>query len=163
MKKFLWLVFIPFILIILDNSIMPFVSIKGIYPSLLLVFLICYAINTGIYEGIGMAIYCGFLQDLYLYSGIGICMFSNMIIAIAAYYIGKSIIKENIGLPSITVFLLSLLQGTLVFVFLFLTKNYFSFSRVFFNSIYDFVLALILYKFIYKFCNRSYIKAKWRF
>jgi len=46
MKK--WILFlISLVLLILDNSFMPFLAIKGAFPSLLFVFAIAYSIING--------------------------------------------------------------------------------------------------------------------
>ena len=66
MKK--WILFlISLVLLILDNSFMPFLAIKGAFPSLLFVCAIAYPIINGKKEAVFIGVISGLLQDIYFH------------------------------------------------------------------------------------------------
>ena len=56
-------------LVILDNSLVPFFSIKGAYPRLLFVFAITYSIINGKEKAIFIGVVSGILQDIFFFHG----------------------------------------------------------------------------------------------
>ena len=72
MKKILVLSLLSIVLFVLDNILMPFFAIKTFYPSLLLIFIICYSIVNGKWEGLWLGVFVGLLQDVYFSRGFGI-------------------------------------------------------------------------------------------
>lgn len=163
MRKVLILLLLSILFFILDNVFMPFLSIKGAYPSLFLIFVISYSIVNGSWEGLWIGALCGILQDVYFLNGIGINAFTDMIICILAGFIGNSILKQKLLMPVITCFALSILKGMLVFLILYIGKVYSSLENVFFIGIYDLVIAIIMYKSIYRLCQKPYMQKRWRF
>ena len=124
MKKILVLFLLSILFFILDNVLMPFVSIRTIYPSLLLVFVMCYSIVNGTWEGLWLGVFCGLLQDVYFTSAFGLNAFVNMIVCIVAGVIGNNIFKEKRLIPVTSCFLLSFLKGILLFLILYLSGIY---------------------------------------
>lgn len=162
MKKIGLLTIISILLLILDNSVMPFFSIKGAYPSLLYIFAIYYSLNKGYLESIYLGIFTGFLQDIYFFNGLGINMLVNMLTCIMAAYIGNLIIREKKLIPVGLAFFLTFIKGILIFIILYICKKYFTFSQIIYNSLYNLVLGFLLYRIIYNFCQRDIVKANWK-
>lgn len=162
MKKIGLLIIISMLLLILDNSVMPFFSIRGAYPSLLYIFAVYYSLNKGYVESILIGIFAGFLQDIYFFNGIGINMLTNMLTCILAAYVGNLIIREKKLIPVLLSFFLTFIKGTLIFVILYMGKKYFAYSQVLYNSLYNLVLGFFLYRIIYNFCQRDIVKANWK-
>ncbi|MFL0195770.1 rod shape-determining protein MreD [Clostridium sp. WILCCON 0269] len=163
MKKILVLGLLSILLFILDNILMPFFAIRTFYPSLLLIFIICYSIVNGRWEGLWLGVFVGLLQDVYFSRGFGINGFTNMIICVIAGAIGDSIFKEKRLIPVISCFLLVLLKGTLVFGILYLHGVYVNIINVLLGSIYDMILCIFIYKPVYNLCNKEYMQVKWKF
>ncbi|WP_123054235.1 rod shape-determining protein MreD [Clostridium sp. JN-1] len=163
MRKTLILILLSILFFILDNVLMPFLSIRGVYPSLLLIFIISYSIINGSWEGLWIGALCGMLQDVYFLNGFGINAFTDMIICILAGFIGNSILKQKILMPVVTCFSLSILKGILVFIILYIGKVYSSLGNVFFIGIYDAIIALIMYRSVYRLCQKPYMQKRWRF
>ena len=67
-------------LLILDNSLVPFFSIKGAYPSLLFVFAIAYSIINGKEKAIFIGVVSGMLTRYFLFSWIWSKFFTEFII-----------------------------------------------------------------------------------
>ncbi|OFI07228.1 rod shape-determining protein MreD [Clostridium acetireducens DSM 10703] len=148
---------------ILDNTCVPFFAIKGFYPSLLFVFVICYSIINESWEGIWIGVTAGLLQDIYFNSSFGMNLFTNMIIGIIAGYIGKNIFKQKGLIPIVACFFLSILKGLLILVILYINKISISFASIFFSSIYNMIIGIFMYKFMYKLCEKPYMQRKWKF
>lgn len=162
MKKIVMLIIISISLLILDNSVMPFFSIREAYPSLLYIFAIYYSLNKGYLEAIYMGIFTGLLQDMYFSNGLGINMLVNMLTCIMAAYIGNLIIREKKLIPVGLAFFLTFIKGTLIFIILYISKKYFTYNQVIYNSLYNLVLGFLSYRIIYNFCQRDIVKANWK-
>ncbi|MBP2032992.1 rod shape-determining protein MreD [Clostridium algifaecis] len=163
MKKILMLILISILLFILDNVFVPFFPIRNIYPSLLFVFIVCYSIASGSWEGLWLGVFAGILQDIYFIDGFWINTFLNMIICVIAGILGNSIFKEKKFIPIIFCFLLANLKGLLLFFTLNLSGIYSDITNMFFISIYDMIICIFMYKTVYKFSKKNYMESKWKF
>jgi rod shape-determining protein MreD len=142
---------------------MPFLAIKTIYPSLLLVFCICYSIVNGKWEGLWLGVFCGVLQDTYFINGFGINALVNMIICIIAGFIGENIFKKKSLIPIGSCFVLSLLKCAILVLILYLNAIYTGIRDIFFISLYNMVISIIMYKKVYKLCAKEYMQRRWKF
>lgn len=163
MKKVVTVILILILLTILDNSLMPFISIKNIYPSLVFIFVIFYSILNGSVSAIYVGVFSGILQDVYLMNGIGVNIFVNMLICLFAAEIGKTIFKDKSVVPIITCFGLSILKGILMFIILYLVGQRFYLNTIIYTSIYNMIISILIYKNVYKLCQRDFMIKKWRF
>ena len=163
MKRVLTLIGISLCLAILDNAFMPYLAIKGYYPSLLYVFLICYSINNGMWEGLWIGILAGLLQDIFFVNVFGINSILNMFMGIISGYIGCNIFKEKIFIPAFSTLLLSIVKGVMLFVILYIIKVHINLENVFFISLYNMAAAIIMYKPVYNLCQKKYMQKRWKF
>lgn len=163
MRKVLTLFFICVLFFILDNTLVPFFAIKGYFPSLLLAFCLLYSIFNGSVEGVWLGVFSGMLQDLYFFHGFGINGFTNMLVCAAAGFIGAAIFKEKALIPIISSLGLSLIKGVLVFSILYINNQYMPFSKAIFNSVYNMIIAILMYKWVYRLCQKEYMQRKWSF
>lgn len=163
MKKILITLLYAIIFFVLDISFMPFIAIKGYYPSLLLIFSISYSIINGSWDGIWIGITAGVFQDLYFTNAFGINCLANMLICVAAAYIGNAIFKEKSLIPVISSFVLSATKGLILFGILFGLGKYFDIKKVLYVSIYNMALTFFMYKWVYKLCKKPYMQKKWKF
>ncbi len=163
MKKVLILFLLSIIFFIIDNVLMPFFAIKTIYPSLLLTFMICYSIANGKWEGLWLGVFGGMLQDVYFINGFGINALTNMIICIIAGVIGDNIFKEKSLIPVASCFALSVFKGILLFLILYLCGIHANVSDILFTAIYNMIISVIMYKKVYRFCQKDYMQIRWKF
>lgn len=163
MKKILVLFLLSILFFVLDNVLMPFLAIRTVYPSLLLVFIICYSIVNGAWEGLWLGAFCGLLQDVYFTSTFGLNAFVNMVVCIIAGAIGNNIFKEKMLIPVASGFMLSFLKGILLLLILYLGGVYTEVRNIFFISIYNAIIGLIMYKKVYRFCQKEYMQIRWKF
>lgn len=162
MKK-TWLVVILVFLLIIDNTLLPYYSINGSYPSLVFVFAIAYSIIEGKERSIFMGVVSGFLQDIFFFSGFGVNMFLNLILCFLAAKIGEGIFKENRFIPIISMLLISILKvlGVVVIFKLFSQKIYI--ETALFSALLNSVCMMFLYKFILKTLDKYLDRNTWRF
>ncbi|KHD35117.1 rod shape-determining protein MreD [Clostridium acetobutylicum] len=162
MRKILTLLLCILGFTFVDNCIAPFIAIRGYYPSFLFVFIISYAIINEGWQGIIIALAAGFLQDIYLFNGIGVNLFINLILCYAAGVIGRSLFKEKAFIPTVIIFFMSVARGILMFVILYLCGSHSDIGSSFYASIYDFIIAIPMYIWVYKLCQKRYMITKWR-
>ncbi|KGM96392.1 rod shape-determining protein MreD [Clostridium novyi A str. 4552] len=163
MKRVITVALILILFTILDNSLMPFLTIKHIYPSLVFIFVVFYSIINGNVSAIYVGVFSGLLQDVYLMNGIGINMFINMVICLLAAQIGKTIFKDKLVIPIITCFGLSILKGVLMFIILYLVGQRSYFNTVLYVSLYNMIISILIYKKVYILCQKDFMVKKWRF
>ncbi|MDW8799865.1 rod shape-determining protein MreD [Clostridium sp. A1-XYC3] len=163
MKKIMVLALLSILFFILDNIFMPFLAVKTIYPSMVLVFIICYSIVNGKWEGLWLGVFCGLLQDAYFTSAFGLNAFVNMIVCLIAGVIGDNIFKEKRLIPVASCFILSFLKGILLLLILYLNAIYMDFKDILYISLYNSIVCVLLYKSIYKLCGKEYMQRRWKF
>lgn len=157
------LILISVLLFILDNSFMPFLAIKGAYPSLLFIFAISYSIINGYWEAIFIGILSGVLQDIYFFNGFGINCFINMTLCLLSAKIGESIFKEKKLIPTIVAFIFSIVKGLLIFAILYILGKSAEIYNLLYIAVYNTIILLILYKRVYKLSEKNYMKREWNF
>ncbi|WP_026884841.1 rod shape-determining protein MreD [Clostridium akagii] len=163
MKKVVILTILIFALEVLDNSMVPFFSVYGYYPSLLFLFVISYSIINDRWSALKVGLISGALQDLFFINGFGVNMLVNMLLCVLAGEIGRNLFKEKRLIPILTILGLTFFKGILVYIILyFIGIKVMLYSSVF-VAIYSFVLAIFVYKPIYRLCQKPYMIKKWKF
>ena len=163
MKKVLIVMLLSLIFLILDNTLMPFLSIKGVYPSLLILFILSYSIINGSWEGLWIGIFAGFLQDIFFFNGVGLNSFANMIVCVIAGLIGKSIFREKIFLPIVSTYCLYILRSIIIFSILYIFGQISNVKNIFYAGFYDALLSVIFYKLVYNLCQKKFMQRDWKF
>jgi rod shape-determining protein MreD len=163
MKKIFLLVFLTFVFFILDNTFMPFMAIRGYFPSLLFLFCICYSIVNGSWEGMWLGILSGILQDIFFTNAFGINSLTTMLMCVLAGFVGRNLFKEKIIIPIVSTFFITILKGVFVFVILYVIGEYTSLQGVFYNALYTMIVSIVMYKWVYNLCQKKYMERKWRF
>ncbi|MDP4087638.1 MAG: rod shape-determining protein MreD [Bacillota bacterium] len=150
-------------LYIIDNTLLPFLNIKGYYPSALFIFLIFYSINNDYWEAIKVGVIAGLLQDLYFSQALGINPLVNMLTCVAAVKVGENIFKEKRLIPVMALFALSFLRGLCVFSLLYVIGLKADYKSTLYVSIYNAVLSIFMYKPLYKLLQKPFMKKQWKF
>lgn len=160
--KRLILILICLLLFIIDNTLIPFFAIKGVYPSLLFTFAVLYALMSGYWEAVFIGVLSGFLQDVYFVNVFGVNMLVNMLICLIAAYIGESVFKHKRMIPILSVGLLTIIKFfavALILRFINIRINLLSFWIM---ALYNVVIGLFMYNLVYKLCNRELMKRDWK-
>ncbi|MDQ0148708.1 rod shape-determining protein MreD [Eubacterium multiforme] len=162
MKKVI-VVLISILLLVLDNSVMPFISIYNAFPSLLFTFAILYSLINGPYDAVFIGVVSGLLQDIFFSNGFGINSLVNLCLCLVAAYIGNGVFKKRKLVPVATVFGLTIVKHLVIFVIFYLMNYKVVISNILLVAIYNSVVAFIVYKFVLMFSNTEDINDKWRF
>ncbi len=162
MKKWI-LVLISLVLLILDNSFMPFLAIKGAFPSLLFIFSIAYSIINGKKEAVFMGVISGLLQDIYFYEGLGVNALINMLICLLAAFIGENIYREKKLIPTISMAFLYMLKVISLFLVLRMAGKTINIEVGIYASIYSAIIMFLGYDFVLRLYDKNYKRKSWRF
>lgn len=162
MKKWI-LIIISLVLLILDNSLMPFLAIKGVYPSLLFTFAIAYSIINGKSEAVFIGVISGLMQDVYFYNGFGINSLVNMLVCLLAAVIGENIYREKKLIPVISIVLLYILRVFSIFILLKLAGKTIDIEVGIYSSIYSAVVMFLGYDFVLRLYKNNHRERSWRF
>lgn len=163
MKKILSVGILSILFLIVDNAVIPFIAIKGFYPSLLLVFALSYSIINGKWEGLWIGVFTGVLQDVFFGVGFGINSLTNMLLCVIAGEIGINILKAKSLIPIGSSLILSLLKGLMIIAVLYVFGIYVSFYSVIFTSVYNMVISIFMYKAVYRLCQKDFMQKRWKF
>jgi rod shape-determining protein MreD len=162
MKKFV-LTLLCILFMIIDNSILPFLAVKTYYPSILFTFVMLYSIINGKWEALWIGVFSGALQDLYFVNAFGINSLVNMLVCVTAAAIGENLFKERALIPVALSFFIGLLKYGLVYLLLFIIGQKSDYRAILYCSLYSLVLAVFMYKKVYKLSQKPFMKREWRF
>lgn len=162
MKKWV-VILISIILLILDNSLMPFIAIRGAFPSLLFIFAISYSLINGGREAVIIGVLSGFLQDIFFYNGMGINLLSNLLLCIFAAFVGENIFKNKKLIPVLTMLIVSILKVLLVYLFMKINGDKININIALMSAVYNMVVMYFVYKSILKLCDEENRQSLWRF
>ena len=161
--KRLILIGISILLLLIDNTILPYYNIKGAFPSLLFVFAIAYSIVNGKKEAIFIGILSGFLQDIFFFYGAGINIFLNFLLCLLAAIIGDNIFKENRIIPTLSCLFISILKVlgvVLIFKVISLSVNI---ETALLSAVFNSIWMIIVYKIVLTTSDKYMIREVWRF
>lgn len=150
-------------LVILDNSLVPFFSIKGTYPSLLFVFVIAYSMINGKEKAVFIGAASGILQDIFFFHGFGVNSLLNLFLCIFASIIGEGIVKNKRLIPVVSIFFITIMKYIGVIVIFYLLDINIQFSKSIIMGIYNAVIMFFVYKIVMNIYDDEYTKQRWRF
>ena len=157
------LILVSIVLLILDNSLVPFLSIKGAYPSLLFVFAIAYSLINGKEKAIFIGVVSGMLQDIFFFNGFGVNSLINLLLCVLASYIGAGIVKNKRLIPIISIFFITLIKYMGIFVIFYLLNIQMQLSKSIIMSICNCIVMFFVYKIVMNIYDDEYSKQRWRF
>lgn len=163
MKKILTLIIIIFILMVMDNSVMPFAAVYGYYPSLLFIFALSYSIINDRFSALGMGIITGVLQDIFFPNVFGINTFLNMLLCVLAGEIGRNLFREKRLIPVASISGLILFKVILIFIILDVMHIQISLYSSLIIAVYSLIITIFAYKFVFNLCKKDYMVRKWKF
>jgi len=93
-SEYIWSVVLFFPLLIIQTTVVPFISINGITPDLILIMLVFYTVRNGQVYGTILGFVYGFLFDLITGSLLGSAMLSKTIAGFIAGYFSNENKRE---------------------------------------------------------------------
>lgn len=150
-------------LVILDNSLVPFFSIKGAYPSLLFTFAIAFSLINKKEKAVFIGVVSGVLQDIFFFNGFGVNSLVNLLLCLLASIIGAGIIKNKRLIPVILTFFITIIKYTAIFAIFHLLNMEVDLSKSIIMGIYNAVVMFFVYRLVIKIYDDEYTKQRWRF
>ncbi|AQR97654.1 rod shape-determining protein MreD [Clostridium saccharoperbutylacetonicum] len=150
-------------LVILDNSLVPFFSIKGAYPSLLFTFAIAFSLINKKEKAVFIGVVSGVLQDIFFFNGFGVNSLVNLLLCLLASIIGAGIIKNKRLIPVILTFFITIIKYIAIFAIFHLLNMEVDLSKSIIMGIYNAVVMFFVYKLVIKIYDDEYTKQRWRF
>ncbi|ABR32681.1 MULTISPECIES: rod shape-determining protein MreD [Clostridium] len=150
-------------LVILDNSLIPFFSIKGAYPSLLFTFAIAYSLVNKKERAVFMGVVSGILQDIFFFNGFGVNSLLNLFLCLLASFIGAGIIKTKRLIPVISAFFITIIKYAGVMLIFNFFNIEIQFSKSIIMGVYNGVIMFFVYKLVMNVYDDEYSKQRWRF
>lgn len=134
------------VLFIIDTSIMPMFGIKGVYPSLLFVFVILYSTINGYKDAVILGSISGILQDIYFSHVFGINALVNLLLCVIAAYIGDKTLKNKASIPVLTVGGLTIVKFIAIFLICKTLKINVELENILIMVPYNFVVGILMYR-----------------
>lgn len=150
-------------LVILDNSLIPFFSIKRAYPSLLFTFAIAYSLVNKKERAVFMGVVSGILQDIFFFNGFGVNSLLNLFLCLLASFIGAGIIKTKRLIPVISAFFITIIKYAGVMLIFNFFNIEIQFSKSIIMGVYNGVIMFFVYKLVMNVYDDEYSKQRWRF
>lgn len=143
MKTIIWLSVI-IVTIIIQSTLLPLFAIQGIYPDMLLVIVVSYALLSGKEKGVGMGFFAGLLHDLASGSIFGTITLSKLATGYIFGLAERKVFKEHVLLPMVATVIATVLNSLIMFMLLFMFGIKVDIVSVAMNN----VLPLALYNLI---------------
>ena len=150
-------------LVILDNSVIPFFSIHGGYPSLLFTFAIAYSLVNKREKTVFIGIISGILQDIFFFNGFGVNCFLNLLLCFLASLIGEGMIKNKRMIPVVSMFFITILKYMGVFAVFYILNIKLELAKSLYMALYNAIVMFFGYKYIINIYDDEYTKQQWRF
>ena len=157
------IILVSSVLLILDNSLIPFFSINGAYPSLLFVAAIAYSMINGKEKAVFVGVVSGVLQDIFFFYGFGVNSLLNVLLCLLAAHIGAGIVKNKRLIPVISVFMITMIKYVGIFMIFYMVNIQIQFSRSIIMAAYNSVIMFFAYKVVMNIYDDEYSKRRWRF
>lgn len=106
----IWLIVLA-ITIVLQSTLLPLVSFKGVHPDLLLVVVVSCALLSGKEQGVGIGFFAGLLQDLISGSIFGINTLSKLATGYIFGLAERKVFKEHVLLPILATAVATICNG----------------------------------------------------
>jgi rod shape-determining protein MreD len=98
MERYLWSAATVVALLILQTTFIPFLSLSGILPDLLLIWVVVFAIRRGQVEGMVAGFIVGLLEDLLMTQFFGLSALTKTIAGFAAgYFFNENKTVQTLG------------------------------------------------------------------
>lgn len=140
--------------LVLQATIVPLISIRGVRPDLLLIIVVSSGLLLGKAQGVGMGFFAGLLQDLASGNIFGLNTLSKLATGYFAGSLERKVFKENILLPVLAIVVATVFNGLVMLITL-LVFGYEvdvlpALTNILFILLYNAVLAIPVHRAVYR-------------
>lgn len=159
----IFILFTAVFLLLIDQTVLPFLSVFGSYGSILFSFFGLFAMMTDYEDAFTLALVAGVLQDLFFPYAFGLNTLTNLFLYLGLSRIGLSL-KE--GKKTIPILFVTLAQGIktlvmLLILFLFGIRG--NILSIIVTPAYTMILCILIYKIVVAYSRIPIVKKEWRF
>lgn len=163
MKKVM-LAAICLVLFVIDNTMMPFLSVGGVIPSLLFCFVVSFSIINGEADAVFVGAVSGLLQDIYFPNVFGVNALCNLIICYCAALIGHSIFTNRKTVPVLVAGAASIIKYILVFLIMHIIGVTVLIDRkIIIMAVMNMIVTFFIYYSVFDLCKKEFMKKQWNF
>ena len=154
MKNLIWLGLIV-IAVIIQSTLLPLISMKGIYPDLPLIIVVSYALLAGQEKGVALGFFAGVLQDLAFGSVFGIHTLSKLTTGYICGLAERKVFKEHVLLPVAAVAVATVFNSLAMFTILFMLGYRIDILAAMTNNVvplvgYNVIIAIPVHYIVYR-------------
>jgi rod shape-determining protein MreD len=156
------------IIVVLQHTIAPQITIFNISFDIVFVFIICFSLVRDEVESVVFALLCGIIRDSFFPSVFGINTVLYLVVAYSLSQFQKRIYKDAIIIPMLSTFLFTFFKGLLYYGYFYVASIKFNLKDHLLNviileSIYNSLLSLILYRLIKRINKLKIMQRNWKF
>lgn len=154
-RKILFYLFFILFFLVLQTTLLQFVSIYGVIPNLLIVFTIVTAILRNSAEGSAVGFFAGLCIDMQFGSILGFHALLGFYLGLAAGTISKRVYRENLMIVAFFTFVYSIAYEAAVYLISNILnadiRIIFAFTNVILpEALYNCVVSILLFPLVYK-------------
>ncbi len=150
------------IIILIQSTILEYLSILNIQPNIMIVFIICIALLNGNIEGASVGFAAGLLQDMLFGYSVGFYALLGMYLGYAAGSSNKRLYKEHLIVAVLFTFIWSFAYEFAFYFFKYFGDILYGNIRFFYpvvriilpEAVYNSVISIPVYLLIVKLTNR---------
>jgi len=163
--KLIWYMLILLLFVPVQSLLMPSISLNGIQPDLGVILLYFIGLVYGELDGLLLGSLIGFLMDLFSGGSLGANLVSKALVGWGSGMIGRTVLNVNAFFTLGSVFGLSLLNGLLSFLFVYLITGGWGFWASFRwviapEAFYNAILATVLFLLISRSIEAARLKSQ---
>ncbi|HHZ20831.1 MAG TPA: rod shape-determining protein MreD [Firmicutes bacterium] len=142
--------------LVLQTTVIPFLSPLGLIPDFILLLTLSYGLLKGPFFGVSVGFTSGFIMDFASGDGVlGVNALAKMVAGLLCGLMEKNVFKDNLLVPAIAAFVLTLIHDLILFLVLFALGWQLRFLYHFLRytlplSLYHALLAPLVYYCVYR-------------
>jgi rod shape-determining protein MreD len=167
-RRYFIILAMTIIIVVLQHTVAPQITILNISFDLVFVFVICFSLVRDEVESVVFALFCGILRDSFFPSVFGINTVLYLIVAYSLSQFQKRVYKDAVIIPMLSAFIFTFFKGLLYYGYFYVISIKFNLKNHLLNviileSIYNSILSLGIYRLV-KWMNRLKImQHNWKF
>lgn len=151
------------LLLLVDQTILPFLSVYDSFGSILFTFFGLFAMRTDFDDAILVAVISGVLQDLFFPYAFGLNTLVNLFLYLGLAKIGLTLKEGKKTIPILFVTLAQAVKTLVILIILFVFGIRGNYLSVIVTPVYTLILGMIIYKFVVAYSRIPVVKKEWRF
>jgi rod shape-determining protein MreD len=159
----IFILFTAVFLLLIDQTVLPFLSVFNSYGSILFSFFGLFAMMTDYEDAFTLALIAGVLQDLFFPYAFGLNTLTNLFLYLGLSRIGLSLKEGKKTIPILFVSLAQAVKTLLILLILFMFGIRGNIFSIIVTPAYTMILGILIYKTVVAYSRIPIVKKEWRF